>query len=79
MVFVWVRVTLSPEADSVAVGLISDSNPIVPAELALNTPAFASVTGRESDPLAVNVAVNVDVWVPVVWAYVACLRIRPPP
>src|SRR6185436_443380 len=42
-------------------------------------PIFATVTGNESDPFAVNTATDVPVEAPAVWVSVAILRINPPP
>lgn len=73
-----VTVKASPEEESVAVEASFVSNPMVPDDEALNTPIFATVTGRLSLPFAVNVFVNVAVDVPLVCAYVACARTSPP-
>ena len=54
-----VMVKVSPEAESVAVGESAVSNANVPELDAVNKPIFATVTGSESDPLAVNVLVMV--------------------
>ncbi len=47
---------------------MTNSKPIVPALAALNTAILLIVTGSESEPLAVKVAVAVHVDVPPVWA-----------
>jgi hypothetical protein len=78
---VMVSVTVQASPDTVRVE-VADSNVSctnVPELEALSTPTFASTTGRESDPFAVNVFVSVAVDVPPVCAYVACARTSPPP
>lgn len=70
---------MSPATFNVAVDARSFSYPSVPTDDAFNTPIFAITTDNESDPFAVNVFVNVLVFVPVVCAYVACARTSPPP
>jgi hypothetical protein len=69
---------VSPDADRVAVGDNAVSYTIVPALEAVNKPIFATVTGRESETFAVKVLVNVNTDVPVVCAYVAKARTKPP-
>ena len=67
-VVVTVNVTLSPTADTVAVGESSDTNGIEPPDAALNTAAFPNVTARLSLAFAVNVFVSVAVDAPPVCA-----------